>query len=603
LVRPGSGDDIVRRIKDSLDIVDVIGSYIELKKRGASYLALCPFHSEKTPSFNVNQLGQFFHCFGCKKSGDVIEFVMAMEGIGFVDALELLGERSGIKFDQARFKRKGDDGSAGRKSRIFKVLEAAAGKFEKNLRGKDGGVARKYLNKRQISPETASGFRIGYSKDGWNDLKGAMLGLDFSEDDLLNAGLIKRSEKGRSYDLFRNRLILPIFDISGRVVGFGGRVLDSSLPKYINSPDSPVFNKRRLFYGLNLARRSFNHKKCAVLVEGYTDVIMASSKGVMNIVATLGTALTQEHATLLKRMVDRVILFFDGDEAGNTAAGRGVEILLKNDLDVLVVPLPEGRDPFDYFSHAGADEFESLVERSGEDFFDFTFRHHGKQHDTATPAGKSKLAGILLKQVSCHRDRIKRDLYMKRAAERLQIDEELLRREYTDLLSGKRSRNREPEVDRKAERSGDIKITTMEDDLVLGLLRDPSQMSGFKDEFAAVITEDKEAAAIFEQMIALHESGQLDVRSLIDALRDLPDAKKRVIALAADPLDTDPAVLVRSALDSLKKKRLLAEYEQIRKMSRDVLKSKGVDEKRRLLKEIDSSLKMQKKNRGVVEEQ
>ncbi len=589
MTRTYGSDDQVRKIKDSLDIVDVVSSYVELSRRGANYWALCPFHAEKTSSFSVNRSGQFYHCFGCKKSGDVIDFVMALEGMTFIEALELLGDRCGIQVERMAPEQR----TKGDKNRLFTVLEAAAKRFEGNLQDTRGVEARNYLTRRRITPEVVSRFRIGCATAGWHDLKELLIGSGFSDEELLEAGLIKRSDRGGTYDLFRNRLMLPIFDIQGRVVGFGARVLDDSLPKYINSPDTRIFQKSRLFYGLHLARRAVTTERSCVVVAGYTDVIMAHGRGVANTIATLGTALTEDHARLLKRMVERVILLFDGDEAGEIAAGRGIEILLRHDLDVTVVLLQEKMDPFDYFSLHGAEDFQALVAAEGRDFFDFTTEYHIKRYDLSTVGGKSKLARVLLKLVYCHQDLIKRDLLIKKIAETIGVSDEVLRKEFSNMAISQPLRGQKPPpVDLAA--ANRITITTLEDDLILGLLRRPELAAVHLDALQSMETDDGEGAEIIETLVELQISGRMEVRELLTVLHGKPEACQRVIALASDPRKTDPERLVSLALDSMKDRRFRMDYEQMKEKSKALLKEAGSAEADQFLKEIGRQLKLRK---------
>jgi len=598
LTVPFDGDDLARRIKDSLNIVDVIGSYIELSKRGSRYLALCPFHAEKTPSFSINSVDQFFHCFGCKKSGDVFDFVMAMEGITFVEALSLLGERCGIQVERRRAQGTGKSRSGG-KQRLFAILERAACIFEENLQAPPGALARKYLAERQVDPKVSAQFRFGYSTEAWRDLKATLLHEGYSESELIATGLAKQASNGSTYDLFRNRLMIPIFDIQNRVIGFGGRVLDDTLPKYINSPETPVFHKSQSFYGLNFARRSMSTKRYATIMEGYTDVIQAHSRQVLTAIATLGTALTSDHARLLKRLVDRVILLFDGDEAGSAAAGRGVEMLLAEDLDVTVVTLDQGMDPFDFFSHHDANDFAALVRSRGLDFFDFTIQYFSKRYDVSTPGGKTRLIRELMKLVSFHKDVIRKDLLLKKIAGTLGVSEILLRQEFTQ--EGKRQ---VPEQTRRDSQHGenrsavqparDLTITSSEDDLILGLLKSTELVGRFIEALQGVATDDNDADCILKAICELYETNRFSVSELISRLWNQEDAKARVIALVSDARKSDPEVLVSSALDVLKRNQRRKEYERVRHQSKDLLKEKSSAEADQLLLEISERLKIQK---------
>jgi DNA primase len=590
LAQPLGDGDLVRKIKDSLDIVDLIGSYIELKQRGANYLALCPFHAEKTPSFSVNRQGQFFHCFGCKKSGDVFDFVMAMEGISFGEALKQLGERCGIqvlRVPQGKHGKKSTD-----KRVLFKILESATLWFQSCLKHACGSTARQYLSRRQIDDELCSQFKIGYATESWDDLKNRLMADGFNERDLLKTGLVKRSDSGRTYDLFRNRLILPIFDIQGRVIGFGGRVLDDSLPKYINSPETEVFWKSRSFYGLNLARQALSASRTAVIVEGYTDVIAAHGRGVTGTIATLGTALTDEHALMLRRMVDRVVLLFDGDEAGSQAANRGVEKLLSHDLEIRVVTLAKGMDPFDFFQRSSAEDFDRLVEAKGEDFFDFTLRHLAMRFDSSTPGGKAKIARALMKKVSLHQDPIVKDLLLQRIAQKIGVSEKLLRREYF-TVSGETPRGPQGAL-QDGSAAPRATVTSCEDDLILGLLKSPELAGEFMEALRDVKTADPMARQILDAILSLHEGRGPEVRELTTLLWDNPAARNRVIVLASDTRKTDPRELVRSSLEALKRVEQQKAYLELRRKQKDLMKEKGAAEADHLLKEITEKLKKQK---------
>lgn len=590
MARSFSEDDVVRRIKDSLDIVDIVGSYIELNQRGANFLALCPFHAEKTPSFSVNQQGQFFHCFGCKQSGDIFDFVMAIEGISFVEALTQLGERCGIQVKRSSRERQGKRPND--KPMLFKVLEEAACWFEGNLKSAAGDVALRYLQNRKIDSELCARFRIGFAPGGWEALKQHLLAAGFTEPALLKTGLVRRSDSGRTYDLFRNRLILPIFDMQGRVIGFGGRVLDDTLPKYINSPETEIFHKSRSFYGLHLARPSFSAGKSAVVVEGFTDVIGAHGQGVTQTVATLGTALTDDHARLLRRMVNRVILLFDGDEAGSRAAGRGVEKLLGQDLDVTVVTLDKGMDPFDFFQAHDAAAFESLVATQGEDFFDFSLRQYSRQYDLNTPGGKAKLARIMMERVRFHNDPIVKDLLLKKIAQKIGVDETLLRKEYAATADKPRTPGGRDQSRRQ--RIGEVLIPSAEDDLIMALLRKPVLASKYRANLTALETEDEQARSIVTAILGLDLSGETVVRELTSCLQEQPEAMRRVIALASDERKIDPESLMKSALETMKKKQQKRVYRRIRSQRDALLEAKGKQEADQLLKEMTERLKAEK---------
>jgi len=599
---PG-GDDTVRRIKDRLDVVEVIGSYIELTKRGTRFVALCPFHAESAPSFSVNQVEQFFHCFGCKKSGDIFDFVKSIEGISFAEALQILADRAGVPIERSRGTQTAS--SRSNKTRLYQVLEAACRIFEKNLQLEECAGARKYLEKRGLD---GGSFRLGFAKEKWTSLLDEMTDQGYSRRELLLAGLVRKADSGRHYDLYRNRLTIPIFDMQGRVVGFGGRVLDDSEPKYINSPETEVFRKNRLLYGLNLARKAISVKRSAVIVEGYTDVMMMHQCGIDAAVATLGTALTNDHSLLLKRMADRVFLVFDGDSAGKAAALRGLEVLLSHDLDLSVVPLEGGMDPCDFFRHHTASDFRQLVMERSRDFFDYTVEELSRRFDLASPGGRSRIARELLRLTGKIGDPIKRDLVLRRIADTLDIREELLRKEYRadrEQETGsarRRSRERSP-VDRR-QGSRDLGLDA-ENDLILGLLRSPELIAEFRDRLDRIELVSPEGRVILDLLIKCKKAESIEIRELVTDLSSEESARQRLISLTAEERRAEPRALVEEAVAFLALQREEKEYLRIRRERSGLLQEENSKEADEYLAELNRRLKERDrlKRRGFFEEE
>lgn len=601
------GKDQVRRIKDLLDIVDVIGSYIELSKRGTRYVALCPFHAEKAPSFSVNREEQFFHCFGCKKSGDLFDFVMEVEGIAFPEALKILGEKCGIEVVTTRGRAK----AAGKsfKTQLYRVLESACGYFEQNLAANPGTNARSYLSKRRFPPEFCKKFRLGFSLDGWRGLLEALTRKGIGQADLERAGLVRQSRSGRVHDLFRNRLMIPIFDMQGRVVGFGGRVLDGSEPKYINSPETELFQKNRLLFGLNLARQAISLDRTVVIVEGYTDVLMAHYRGVSNTVAALGTALSQEHARVLRRMADRAVLLFDGDSAGAAAAQRGVEILLANDLDVTVVSLDKGSDPCDFFEQHSAGDFKERIANQGRDFFDFTLHELEARFDLKSPGGRTQAARKLFGLVIAVGDPIKQDLVLHRIAERLGIRENLLRSEfYKGLREQSRSRRGSMTLRPEADQPGSSSPTSgtwskAEEELLLGLLMQPALIDEFRETLAAAKLQGEAESKILELLLKQKGRGSLRPKELLFELRNDDLARKRMISLLAEARSTEPKSLVAGALRFFDSQADEDRYRSLKELKKEVIKSADSTDANESLAELDRLLKEKNTNRqrGIVE--
>jgi DNA primase len=346
------------------DIVDLIGRTVSLKKRGKDFLGLCPFHTEKTPSFHVNQPRQFYYCFGCKAAGDAINFVKQRDRVEFMDALKTLATDAGIPIPTFG---RGDRQDAGETQICYDANSLAAMFFEKLLSDPNvGKAAREYLKSRGITPETAAKFHIGLAIDAWDALLKGPVGKKFSPQQLFTAGLVKQrdTDKGGFYDTFRNRLMFPIRDPSGRVIAFGGRVMPGSPPdtaKYLNSPESPVFSKSRTIYGLDLARQRIVETQTVVMVEGYTDVVMAHQFGAANVCAVLGTAMTEQHVNTLRRFANRIVLLFDPDTAGELAVDRAVSLFLSQPVEIAIASLGEDLDPDEYLLKYGLEAWEKLI--------------------------------------------------------------------------------------------------------------------------------------------------------------------------------------------------------------------------------------------------
>ncbi len=434
---------VVEEIKARLDIVDVIGSYIPLKRSGKNYKALCPFHEEKTPSFVVFPETQTWHCFGaCNTGGDIFSFVMKKEGVDFQGALRLLATRAGISLEREE---EGDE-SARVRQRLREIHAAAAAHFhDLLLRHPQGEVAREYVRKRGLDESVVRTFQLGYALDSWDDVLRYLTTLGYSQEELELAGLIVHREDGRIYDRFRHRLMIPIHDAQGRVVAFGGRVLGEGHPKYLNSPQTPIFDKGRTLYGYAQAVRAIRAEDRAVIVEGYMDVLAAHQAGFKNVVASMGTALTATQLRLLSRHTRRIVLALDADTAGELAALRGIEVAREHldrevepmitprgalryestlQVDLRILRLPPGMDPDDLIRQ-DPQRWAELVE-AALPVVDFYLEYIQETLDLSTPQGKAEAVRVmapLLREVA---DRVVRDHYVQRLARLLRVDERVL---------------------------------------------------------------------------------------------------------------------------------------------------------------------------------
>ena len=426
----------IDEIKNRLDIVEVIGSYIKLKKAGANYRALCPFHSEKNPSFFVSPARQIWHCFGCQKGGDIFGFVKEIEGVEFGDALRILAQRAGVELrprspEWQKFKTE--------RQRLYEICELATKFFEKQLEGSSAGKeARKYLLGRGIKEESIKKWRIGYSPDTWKGISDFLVSNGYKNEEIEKAGLSLKNEQGLYYDRFRGRIIFPIFDLNSQVIGFGGRIFSvnqrtvqresaSTIAKYINTPNTILYDKSRILYGLDKAKVEIRKKDFCLLMEGYTDVILAHQAGIANTVSTSGTALTTSQLAILKRYSDNLYLAFDMDIAGDSATKRGIDLAQLRGFNLKIVTLPEDKDPADIISK-DPKEFEKLVDNSLS-ILDFYFQNAFSQFDKAKPEGKREISKILLPVIKRVSNKIEQSFWISKLAKNLEVKEEKVEEE------------------------------------------------------------------------------------------------------------------------------------------------------------------------------
>jgi DNA primase len=418
-----SYDSTLEEIKSRIDIVDFISQYVTLKRVGQNFKALCPFHSEKTPSFIVSPAKQIYHCFGCGEGGDIFTFLVKHEGMTYKEAIRELAHRAGVELKWRKGNVHEDE-----KRRLLALHRDALLFFQNAL--KKNPKAMDYLRERGISRDAQEIFSIGFAPKSWNSLMSYLKAKGYKEDMMAKAGLVNRGEKG-FYDVFRNRVIFPIFDLRGDVVAFGGRALDDSMPKYLNSPETPLFNKSRTLYGLNLAREAIKKTGYVLLMEGYLDVITAHIHGVKNSIAPLGTAFTEDHGRLIKRFTDHAILVFDSDQAGVMAAKKAVSVLFSAGVDVKMLSLPAGDDPDSFLRNNGADAFKSLLERPVS-IIDFLVQYGGDRRVIARDAIE-----VLMKIP----DGLLQGSYVKLLSERLGINEFFLIEELKRMMRRDRKKD------------------------------------------------------------------------------------------------------------------------------------------------------------------
>ena len=466
-------ENVIEEIKLKNDVADVISSYVTLKRAGSNMTGLCPFHNEKTPSFIVFNAKQNFHCFGCGVGGDVVTFIRRIENLEYVDALKFLAKRAGITIPDDDYERGGV-----RKSRILELNRATARFFHECLKRSPEGLS--YLKvKRQLQDNVIKRFGLGFAPNDWSYVD-AMRQAGYTEEELIAARLCGKSEKsGRLYSYFRNRVMFPILDATGAVIAFGGRVMDGSEPKYLNSPDTPAFKKSRNLFALNYAKDAVNDKEI-ILCEGYMDVIALHAAGFRNAVATLGTALTQEQARIIKRYADSVALCYDSDNAGRKAAERALGILGEVGLEVKVLQMSEAKDPDEFIKKFGPDAFRKLIE-AGASSFDFKLRSITMKYDITSPDGKLSAAKEICYEAAKVSSHVERELYIMRASQSLGISVETLMHEVKKAASRRNSAEHKSYIEQmekiqsgvgdkvNPERAANLKAA-MAEEAILGIL-------------------------------------------------------------------------------------------------------------------------------------
>ena len=420
-------DELIEEIRQNNDIVDVISQYVHLKRSGRNFFGLCPFHNEKSPSFSVSPDKQIFHCFGCGVGGNVYSFLMKIEGINFIEAVQTLAERANIVLPT--LENSADSAKEELKAKVFKVNEYAADFYHKNLYKPEAKMAQEYVKKRKLTNGTLEAFQIGFSGK-FNELYQELKKQGFQDQEMLESGLVNRNERGQYIDRYRNRLMFPICDARGRVIAFGGRVLDDSKPKYINSPENVVYSKGRNLFGLNVAKKG--DLKKILIVEGYMDVISLHQRGITNVVAPLGTALTEQQGWLLRKNAEQIILSFDSDEAGLNAKIRAMDILQNMGCDIRVLQMEGAKDPDEYIIKYGNARFSNLIEKAIS-VLEFKVKLLKRDLNLENINDKIKFLNEIAKLIAKIDNTIERELYIDKISREYQISKEAIYAEVNKL--------------------------------------------------------------------------------------------------------------------------------------------------------------------------
>ena len=518
-------EELIEEVRTRNDIVDVISGYVKLQKKGSSYFGLCPFHNEKSPSFSVSRQKQMYYCFGCGAGGNVFTFLMEYENFSFVEAVKYLADRAGVELPEMEYSKEAKE-KADLKALILEINKLAAKYFYVQLKSERGNAAYTYLKDRQLSDKTITAFGLGYSNKFSDDLYKYLRSKGYSEELIRQAGLISTDERHGVYDKFWNRVMFPIMDVNSRVIGFGGRVMGDAKPKYLNSPETPVFDKSRNLYGLNRARTS--RKPYFLLCEGYMDVIALHQAGFTNAVASLGTALTPGHASLIRRYVQEVYLTYDSDNAGTRAALRAVPILREAGISAKVIRMDPYKDPDEFIKNLGAEEYEKRI-REARNGFMFTLEVLARGYDMNSPEGKTAFFREAARRLMEFEDELERENYIDAVASAYKVSRESLEKlvAKTAVSSGMAKPVERPKKAEGREKGKEDGILTSQKVLLTWMIDDVriyEKISSFitPDDFTEELYRTV-ARLLFEQY---REGGKLDPARILDHFTEEEEHRK-----------------------------------------------------------------------------
>ena len=583
-------EQLIEDIKAANDIVDVISERIRTKKAGRNYKAVCPFHDEKTPSFNINPERQIYHCFGCGVGGNVITFLMEYEKIGFLDAVRELAQRAGISIPE------GDGGADSAEDPVYAANAMALRYFRECLAGPEGDAARRYWQGRGISDEMTEMFQIGCAKPGWDGLLKRAQEEGVPPTVLEEAGLVIERDKGGYYDRFRDRLVFPLLWTGGRVVGFGGRALDDSEPKYLNSPETRVYHKGHYLYGLAQARPALRASREAILVEGYMDTLSLYEAGFHNVVASAGTALTIEQARILSRYADRVFVAYDGDTAGVTAATKAAELLVRLGVKVRITEFPDGADPDSFVRQSGADAMKEELSRA-RDFIDFLLAVSPPE----TAEDREKAARELLETVASIEDPIRADLMLEKIARSLSIDRGALTRalEARKASASRRSAagaDRPPGRRAEAERVVGAAELAAQKGLLGLLLAGGDEAVRVREELEPSDFTDPLMRGLAERLMVEQGAGTVDVGALLDQLSS-PEEASVITGISVVPSDDDNGG--RACDDSIRIIRRSAIETEIGVVDREIETAEMTGDEEKLLARVHARQELARRLREL----
>lgn len=566
-------DHLIDQIQTANDIVDVISQYVPLKRSGRNFKAPCPFHQEKTPSFMVHPEKQIFHCFGCGAGGNVFSFIMRYDNMNFPEALRQLAERAHIRLPEPTA-RKGEGPTE--TEQLYEAYRLACEYYHAQwLHPERGNAARVYLNGRGFDEELTKEFKIGWALPAWRGLFEFLSKKGFSDSLLLRAGLIQRSAQGSFYDLFRGRILFPIRNLQGKVIGFGGRVIDpKESPKYLNSPENPIFHKRRELFGLDVAKKHIDRERPRIfVVEGYLDFLRLYSSGFKTTVATLGTSLTEEHVQVLKRFAEEAVVVYDGDKAGEAASLRGLEVFLEGGLSVKLVRMPSGHDPDDFLRQKGPAVFEALLDQA-KDFFDYKLEIALSRYSREDSLGLMRITNDFLETLVKVKNTILLSHYLRKLSNALNLDEHSLRTELAKLqkkiLEREKKSSLASESDSWKTKASSSRSLPLYQEEVLILVLLVEDVALREEAFQSLRGEDfrdPRARELFELLRSNGNERKLNWSQILNQIED-DEWKKQLVGIAS--LDWSPQDRIKAFQDCLGKIRRRNVETKLKELRRDI---------------------------------
>jgi DNA primase len=588
----------VEEIKSRLDIVDLIGQYVKLTPAGANYKACCPFHNEKTPSMMINREKQIWRCFGCGEGGDAFTFLMKIEGLDFPEALKILAQKTGVVLERH------DAKEESRKSRLYDLCDLTAKYWHKVLlASSQAKEVRGYVERRGLSEESVDYFRLGYSIDSWDDVINFLKKKGFNDDEIFEAGLsVKKTSGYGYYDRFRGRLMFPILDLSGRVVGFGGRTLNKDeSAKYINSPQTQIYNKSTVLYGFYWAREAIKKADNCILVEGYMDTLPSHQMGVKNVAAISGTALTIEQIKILKRYSNNLSLALDMDAAGQMAASRSIDLALREEMNVKVITVPHGKDPGECIQNNPDDWIASI--KSARPVMEYFFDKEMTGKDVSRPEEKKKIAAALINQIKKLGSKVEEDYWLKELAKQLDISENILRE-----LAAKGSRENPTRKNNPVESQASAPVSSLEENVFKRILAiifvEPKLLKQVVEILPVNFTENEQLSTLYKNFVIFYnksidllEGNGLEGGSqpdLFDLFHDWAQKDNILVDEKTASLLAEAFLLSQRDFLSLDSREIKAEFEICLK----TLTEKNLD---RQMVELNSALKRAEKTGDKVE--